>query len=165
MSFDIFFQSFPRSARTLKDIPDSFSPRPLGSLKQVRAKLKRALPALQFDEDGNGSLTGDGFSAELHLGLDDPCGGFMVALRGGAGGAAVIDAICRGAGFRAVAPGTDSLIASGVDIGGAFEGWEAHRDRVLGVARSAPSRNKASRPKKKKPKNRAAGPRDRKRNR
>jgi hypothetical protein len=131
VSFDVFFQSFPRNAKTLDEVPDHFAPAPLGSLANVRALLKSALPNMRLAQDGAGVVDADSFSAEIIMGDDDPCEGFMVSLRGGPGGAAIVDAICNVTGFRAVAPGVDRIITSGDEIGESFAGWRKYRDSVV----------------------------------
>ncbi len=133
MSFDVYFQSFPKAAKAIADIPATYKPPPLGPRDSILKQLKAALPSMKFRPNGIGEIKGDGISAELYFGDDDPCRSFMIVLRGGPMSATVIEAVCR-AGFRAVAPGVDAIITSGDDLGEALEGWRKYRDQMIAGA-------------------------------
>lgn len=49
MSWDILIQDLPH-VRSLEDIPDDFSPQPLGLRAEIIARVKAALPGADFTD-------------------------------------------------------------------------------------------------------------------
>ncbi len=50
MSWDIFVADYPRSARTVEDIPDDYVPRPIGPRTDIIARIKEEVPSADFSE-------------------------------------------------------------------------------------------------------------------
>ena len=131
MSWDIFVQDIPAAARTVADIPDAFTPRPLGSRKDVIRRILGVVPA-NFDDPSWGTFSGDDFSVEFNLGNEEELSSFTLHVRGGDAAAGLVADLLTRCGWRAFDPSSDSGI---FDPDGAVDGlkrWRACRDRLIG---------------------------------
>jgi hypothetical protein len=127
MGFDLFFLNIPPQVTHMSDIPKGIPP--LGPLEEVLNKVRTSYPALKLDETGFGDIDGGSYSIEIDIGNDDPVDSIMVTLRGGPEG---IDALAPifAQGFRAVAPGIDTIASTPADLHTAFAAFTAYRDTV-----------------------------------
>ena len=66
MSWDIFVQDIPDEARAVRDIPDDFEPRPLGSRTEVIRRIPEVVPTADFSDPSWGTVEGPDFSIELN---------------------------------------------------------------------------------------------------
>jgi hypothetical protein len=82
MSWDIFIQQFPASARTVADIPDTFTASPIGTRAELIGKIRTALPDVDFTDPVWGVLDAGDYSIEFGLGDDDPLYGITLHVRG-----------------------------------------------------------------------------------
>jgi hypothetical protein len=82
MSWDIFIQQFPASARTVADIPDTFTASPIGTRAELIGKIRKALPDVDFTDPVWGVLDAGDYSIEFGLGDDDPLYGITLHVRG-----------------------------------------------------------------------------------
>ncbi|HSP35873.1 MAG TPA: hypothetical protein VLU46_16290 [Thermoanaerobaculia bacterium] len=82
MSWDIFIQRYPVSARRVADIPDSFAAAPIGGRADVIAKLSAAFPRADLSDPSWGVLSTDDYSIEFGLGDEDPVQGITLHVRG-----------------------------------------------------------------------------------
>jgi hypothetical protein len=48
MSWDIFVQDIPPLARSVKEIPDDFDPRPIGKWLDLVARIREVVPNADF---------------------------------------------------------------------------------------------------------------------
>jgi len=102
MSWDIFIQQFPPAALRVADIPDSFTPEPIGRRAELIAKIKTAVPAADFTDPGWGVLVADDYSIEFGLGDDDPVHGITLHVRGSEAVMPHITNVLRALGLRAI---------------------------------------------------------------
>jgi hypothetical protein len=129
MSYDIFVRDLPAAAASIEDIPDDFSPKPLGPRGRIVNAVRRAGGVL--DESGWASIEGPGYSIEVNLGLDDPVSSFAFHVRGGDTALFVVWDVLNELGCRALAPGTDSgFFELGADTLEAYARWRAYRDHA-----------------------------------
>jgi hypothetical protein len=131
MSFDIFVQDLPETARSVQEIPADFEPRPIGLRAAIIDGIQRIVPEAVFDEPAWGSIDGEGYSIEINIGSDEIVQGFAFHIRGGRGAIEVVARILDGLKLRALAPGTRSGFFTMDELGPAFATWEDYRDRVV----------------------------------
>jgi hypothetical protein len=84
------------TARDLENAP------PLGTHSQVRQRIAAALPAIAFDDNGKGRVTGAGYTVDVDLGRGDPVHTAVVELKGDSTQA--LAALLEQTGWRAFAP-------------------------------------------------------------
>ena len=82
MSWDIFIQQFPDGARRVADIPDTYTAAPIGRRDEVIARIKAAMPNVDFRDPAWGVLHSDTYSIEFGLGDDDVLYGITLHVRG-----------------------------------------------------------------------------------
>src|SRR5229473_3423909 len=68
MSWDIFVQDLPADARTIRDIPEHFTPSPLCKRAELIQLIKRAVPSADFTDPTWGQFETPSFSVEFNLG-------------------------------------------------------------------------------------------------
>jgi hypothetical protein len=131
MSFDVFVQDIPADIDSVEDIPDDFTPKPVGTRSRVLAAIQKIAPALRFGSPEWGAIEEEGYSIEVNLSLEDPVMGFAFHLRGGEDGMFLVADILAELGLRAFAPGTESGLFQVDRAGEAFSRWRAYRDRAV----------------------------------
>ena len=102
MSWDIFIQQFPATVRRVADIPDSFTPEPIGRRSEVIAKIRSAVPGADFSDPAWGVLSTDAYSIEFGLGDDDPVQGITLHVRGSDAVVPQITRLLQVLGLRAI---------------------------------------------------------------
>jgi hypothetical protein len=70
MSWDVFIQHLPASALTVDDVPDDFSPLPLGTRTEVVEKIRRAFPTIDLTDPTWGVVDAASYSIQFALGAD-----------------------------------------------------------------------------------------------
>jgi hypothetical protein len=58
MSFDIFVQDIPTDIESVDDIPDDFTPRPIGRRSVVLAAIQKVAPHAEFASPEWGTIDG-----------------------------------------------------------------------------------------------------------
>jgi hypothetical protein len=132
MSFDVFVQDLPRDARTVADIPDDFTPQPLGRRADILAGILRAASGADFTDPTWGRIDGPGYSVEVNIGPEDPVQSFAFHIRGGPEALLVVAGILAELRLRAIAPGTESGFFEPSEFGGAYSAWQEYRRQVVG---------------------------------
>ncbi|MFO0808883.1 MAG: hypothetical protein U0746_09690 [Gemmataceae bacterium] len=132
MSFDVFVQDLPPDARTVADIADDFTPKPIGRRADILAGILRAAPAAAFADPTWGVIDGPGYSIEVNIGPEEVLDSFAFHVRGGPEALFVVADILRELGLRAIAPGTESGFFELAELGPAYAQWQVYRRQVLG---------------------------------
>jgi hypothetical protein len=114
MSWDIFVQDIPPLARSVKEIPDGFHPKPIGKRLDLVARIREVVPNADFSSPTWGSIEGPDYSIEVNMGLDEHVKSFAFHVRGGDRAPFVIFDIREHLGLRAFDPASGSSIF-GVD--------------------------------------------------
>jgi hypothetical protein len=127
MSFDVFVQDIPASAKAVDEIPDDFEPKPIGARSAVLAAIRKVAPEVKFSRPEWGTIDGEDYSIEVSLPLEDPVTGFFFHLRGSDGGLFIVADILAELRLRAFAPGTDSGLFEVDRMSEAFARWRAYR--------------------------------------
>jgi hypothetical protein len=82
MSWDLPFCASNEPPPPVAEMPGDWKGQPLGSLKDVRAKISSALPNVNWSDPSWGIFEGVGYSYEFNIGKSDPCDSFVVHVRG-----------------------------------------------------------------------------------
>lgn len=83
MSWDISFFSSRVPPPSVAEMPKDWHGEEFGVLQDVRDKISKTLPAVDWTDPNWGRYERGSFSYEFNLGSATPCYGFMVHVRGG----------------------------------------------------------------------------------
>lgn len=97
MSWDVVFLNVADTPPPMEQMPDDWVPDPLGSADEVRAKISRVLPSVDWSDPTTGIYESEGYSFEFNIN-DDPVESLLVFVRGK--GDAVADLIKLGESCR-----------------------------------------------------------------
>src|SRR2546428_2636470 len=106
MSWDIFVQDIPLDAQTVRDIPDSFVPAPVGRRSQIIEEIRKVAPFADFSDPAWGVIEGEDFSIEVNLGTNELVKDFAFHVRGGDMAAAAVSDLLKHLNLRAFDGGT-----------------------------------------------------------
>lgn len=81
MSWDVLLLHLPADITSAQDIPDDYSPPPLGRQPEVLAAVSRAEPEADLSDPTWGDLSGPTWSIELNIGSADPVDSIMLHIR------------------------------------------------------------------------------------
>ena len=130
MSFDVFVQDIPASAKSVDEIREDFVPKPIGTRSAVVASISKVAPEVKFSSPEWGTIDGDGYRLDVNLGLNDPVTTFAFHLYGGEEGLFIIADILGELGARALAPGTESGLFELDRTTEAFLRWREYRNKL-----------------------------------
>lgn len=82
MSWDVWVVAAKNPPPILARLPDERQDGLLGNLAAVRQRISSCFGDVDWSDPLEGYLEGDGVSLEFDLGDDEPCGGFMIRVRG-----------------------------------------------------------------------------------
>jgi hypothetical protein len=131
MSFDVFVQDLPPSARSVAEIPGDFQPQPLGKRSLIIEAIKHVVPSANFSDPTWGTIDGKGYSIEINMGAADPVRSFAFHLRGGQEALFVVAEILAELRLRALAPGTESGFFDLGELQPAYARWKAYRNQMV----------------------------------
>ncbi|MBK3580747.1 hypothetical protein JHN63_44635 [Streptomyces sp. MBT65] len=130
MSWDVLLCHLPDDITSMQDIPDDYSPPPLGRQHEVLAAVTRAEPEADLSDPTWGDLSGPTWSVELNIGSEDPVDSVMLHIRGS--GDDVLASVFRLAsalGCKALDCSTGDLITPQGPSG--WHAFQEFRDRVI----------------------------------
>jgi hypothetical protein len=131
MSWDIFVQDFPRAARSVADIPDSFVPAPIGRRAEIIEKILEIVPIADFSDPAWGIIDGGDWSIEVNIGADETCSGLALHVRGGDAAVGVVALILDRLGHRAIDSHSGEFFVAGPTAIESFRQWREYRDQVV----------------------------------
>ncbi|WP_435132688.1 hypothetical protein [Actinacidiphila sp. bgisy144] len=82
MSWDVLLLRLPAHITSVGEVPDDYTPPPLGRRKDVLATVSKAVPEADLSDPSWGELLGSGWSMELNIGSKDPINSIMLHIRG-----------------------------------------------------------------------------------
>jgi len=130
MSWDIFiFSTDPRhlSAGT--------KPHSLGDAADVRAKISKSLPAVNWKDPAVGVLEGKGWSIEFYHQANGATQDIMLSVRGGGDPVASIVKLCKDNGWVALDSSSGKLLNLDVPSSQSWQQFQAYRDQVVASTR------------------------------
>ncbi len=132
MSWDIFVQDLPSTAKSIEEISQDFRPRPILPLSRIVEVFKEVAPFADFSDPKWWRVSCDAFSIEVDIGEEDPSNGFALHIRGGGEAAGFVADVLQRLGVRALDPSSDSGFFDLEKSAGGFRKWKAYRDQVAG---------------------------------
>jgi hypothetical protein len=82
MSWDVFIQHMPASALRFADIPEDYTPLPLGTVAEVVAVIQAVFPDADASDPTWVTVETPAYSIECGLGTDDPVSTIALHIRG-----------------------------------------------------------------------------------
>jgi hypothetical protein len=133
---------------------------PLGAAAQVRRRITKHLPGVDWSDSTWGVYEGDGFSIEFNTGDDDPIDSIMLHVRGGGEAIAALLQFASPNGWGLLDCSTSEFLDPENPSVEGWEGFQAFRDKAIGPPKRKPSKGKAkpSKSKAKQPKRMAKQP-------
>ena len=129
MSWDVFIQDLPAGARSIRDIPDEFRPRPLGSRSEVIGRIRSAFPDVDFSDPAWGRLQADGYSIDISTGDDDQTSGVTLHVRGSDDAVAAVVRLIDAVGGKAVDSWTGEFFDQAV-ARHSIQRWRAYLEEI-----------------------------------
>jgi hypothetical protein len=133
---------------------------PLGPAAQVRRRIVKHLPGVDWSESRWGIYKGDGFTIEFNTGDEDPIDSIMLHVRGGGEAIAALLQFANPNGWALLDCSTSEFLDPENPSIEGWEGFQAYRDKTIGpptrkkvgkqAKKSKASNSKAKRPKRKK---------------
>ncbi|ROQ80703.1 hypothetical protein EES39_07595 [Streptomyces sp. ADI92-24] len=131
MSWDVLLLRLPDEITSVQDIPDDYSPPPLGRRRDVLAAVTRAVPAADLSDPAWGELLGPTWSMELSIGSADRVDTIMLHIRGsGDGVLTTVFRLAEALSCKVLDCSEGDLITPGETSG--WHGFQQYRDRVAG---------------------------------
>ncbi|MFJ2176945.1 hypothetical protein ACIOHE_29130 [Streptomyces sp. NPDC087851] len=133
MSWDVLLLRLPVHIASAQEIPDGYTPEPLGRRDDVLATVTQTVPEADLSDPTWGELLGPTWSMELNIGEDDPVDSVMLHVRGS--GDDVLTSVFRLAEAlqcKAIDCAEGDLITPGQTSG--WRAFQQFRDRVIGSA-------------------------------
>ena len=122
---------------------------PLGSAAQVRRRIAKHLPGVDWSDPAWGIYEGEGFTIEFNSGNDDPIDSIMLHVRGGG---EAIPAMLRFAtpnGWSLLDCSTSEFLDPENPSAEGWEGFQAFRDRASSLPKRKQAKRQAKEPKRK----------------
>ncbi len=134
MSWDVFALDLPPGITSIDEIPDGWSPAPLGKRADIIGKICALYPQASFSRDDPswGNLRLPDISIEFSLGDDEDVECLCMHVRGGDPAPHVVAHILGALGMRAVCSGSDSGLFEYDPVTGskAFDSWRGYASHV-----------------------------------
>ena len=130
MSWDVFIQDLPPDARSVRDIPDAFSPRPLGSRADIIARVKGRFPDTDFSDPTWGKLQRPAYSVDVSLTEEgETIHGVTLHVRGSDEAVEAVVSLIDAIGGRAVDSWTGELFDQAIAVH-SMRRWRAYLEEI-----------------------------------
>ena len=127
MSWDIFiFSQDPRQSNAGAKVP------PLGDAADVRARISKSLPGVDWKDPAWGVLEGKGWSIEFNHQTNGITDSLMLLVRGGGEPVPAICQLCKANGWVALDSSTGQLMDLNAASSKSWEQFQKYRDEVTG---------------------------------
>jgi hypothetical protein len=146
MSWDVVVINYG-GKRLAGEVPDAEPVGPLGPAAQVRRRIAKHLPGVDWSDPAWGVYEGDGFTIEFNAGNDDPLDSILLHVRGGGDAITALLGFANPNGWSLLDCSTSELLDPESP---STEGWEqAFRDSAAGPPKRKKSESKAKQRKQK----------------
>jgi hypothetical protein len=130
MSWDVLIMNTRGKTPAMEELRDSDCD-PLGKAADVRKKLSKHLPGIDWSEKSWGHFQGDGYHIEFNVGHADPLQTIMLHVHGGGDVIAAIVRFARPLGWSALDCSTSEFLDLDDPSQAGWEGFQGYRDKVL----------------------------------
>ncbi|MBK5258389.1 MAG: hypothetical protein JJE51_02275 [Thermoanaerobaculia bacterium] len=125
MSWDVFIQHLPMSARRVADIPDEYEGKVLGTRDEVIAKIRAKFPDADFSDPSWGTLVRDGYSIDICVNGDDIATAITLHVRGADGAVDAVNTLIAALGARALDSWTSEIYEPAIALH-SIRRWRAY---------------------------------------
>jgi hypothetical protein len=129
VSWDIFIQKFPESARTIAEIPDDYCPPAIGARSRLIEQIRRVFPGADFSDPAWGIFDGPDFSIEFNVGENEIVEGIALHVRGSDSAAAAVADLLDELSLRAIDSSSGEFFARSAALE-SLRKWREFRDRA-----------------------------------
>ena len=136
MSWDLLVYDFQGDPPPVEDWDADDGVAPLGSPKEVRARIDAQIAGVDWSDPTHGIFEGDGFTIEFALGSEKVLETFMLHVRGGGEAVAALLQIAEPNRWSLYDCSTDEWIDPKDPSNAGWEDFQAFRDRAFGNASS-----------------------------
>jgi hypothetical protein len=133
MSWDVSLFPAEGAPAPGKEIPEDWSPAPLGTAAEVRSRIADVLPAVVWDDKGWGTLEGTGWSIEFNFGRKDPVESVMLHIRGNGNPLSVLSALCQRNSWAALDLSTGEFLDLSAPSAKGWKEFRQFRDQLLRI--------------------------------
>jgi hypothetical protein len=144
MSWDVVVLNY--GGRSLPT-PDADPVGPLGLAAQVRRRIAKHLPGVDWSESAWGIYEGDGFTIEFNAGDDDPIDSMMLRVRGEGDAIAALLRFANPNGWSLLDCSTSEFLDQENPSAEGWDGFQSFRDRAIGPPKGKKAERKAKKPK------------------
>ncbi|MAT71238.1 MAG: hypothetical protein CMJ58_17140 [Planctomycetaceae bacterium] len=138
MSWDIFVFASEVPPPPVDEMPESWSWQPLGSQDEVRDKINKCIPNIDWSDPSWGVFDGNGFSYEFSVGKTDPCDSIAVHVRGGGDAVALLLRLGDATGWYLLDTSQPEWIHHCSDPNSGWVRFQAFRDQVIAKSHEPP---------------------------
>ena len=131
MSWDVFIQDLPQSARTIAEIPDDFEPQALGKRLDLVRTIQECFNLPDSSQSKVIAVDLAGSTIEISVGEDDPCRCVALHIYGGIDAAPAVARLLNCLARRGLDTATGEIISADSDIEASIAKWASFRDRML----------------------------------
>jgi hypothetical protein len=128
-TWDIYIQDFPADAKSAKDIPKSFKPKPIGKRSIIIRKIKEVAPDAVFSDPAWGRIERNDFAIDISLGLEGQVVCIALYVSGSDAAAQCVADIVRHLNLRALDTGTGEFFDPN-DPAKGLRAWRKHEEHV-----------------------------------
>ncbi|MER8029870.1 hypothetical protein ABTZ78_13010 [Streptomyces bauhiniae] len=133
MSWDVLLLRLPDDVTSMDELPQDYTPPPLGRHHEVLAAVAQAVPDADLSDPEWGDLSGPTWSIELNIGSEDPVTSIMLHIRGSGDDVLVpVLRLAEALRCKALDLSEGDLITRGQTSG--WHAFQQFRDRVIGAA-------------------------------
>ncbi len=125
MSWDVFIQHLPLSARRVTDIPDEYEGEVLGTRDEVIAKVLAKFPDADFSDLSWGTLVRDDYSIDICVNGDDVATAITLHVRGADAAVDAVNILIAAVGARALDSWTGEIYEPAIALH-SIRRWRAY---------------------------------------
>lgn len=122
---------------------------PLGAAAQVRRRIAKHLPSVDWSDPAAGFYEGDGFTIEFNAGDEDPIDSMLLHVRGRGDAIAALVRFAKPNGWSLLDCSTSEFLDPDSPSAEGWEGFQAARDKARALPKRKPSKSKTKKPKRK----------------
>jgi hypothetical protein len=132
MSWDVMIFNSEEPPPLNGEVPSDFTSISLGDADEVRARISKSLPEVDWSDPAWGQLIHSDFIIEFNFQADGDVEGFLLHVRGGGNPLIPICKVCSENGWYPLDTSTGLFINVDDPSYQGWEGFQQYRDRVIG---------------------------------
>ncbi len=128
----------PDDLESMDQLPADFDPEVVGTISEVHAALRSAVPDIGLGDPAWGEVMGPTWVIEVNIGTEDPVRSIMLHVRGGGDDVLpVVLTIARALGCGAIDLSTGDVLRTADPTG--WHAFQAYRDQIMTAVQQDPA--------------------------